>query len=113
MDWSRGELDSVGVDWRAFERLAKPVERAIGDELNRRTTGRSPVVALMVGDRMVGRPRAEIRETRRGQAVFMVESGPKSRPAGVRASVVARKRVTTVEPRDAGKWMRYATERRT
>ena len=30
--------------------------------------------------------------------------GPKSRPAGVRASVVATKRVTTVEPRDAGKW---------
>ena len=32
--------------------------------------------------------------------------GPKSRPAGVRASVVARKRVTSVEPRDAGKWKR-------
>ena len=31
--------------------------------------------------------------------------GPKSRPPGVRASVVAVKRVTTVEPRDAGKWM--------
>ena len=30
--------------------------------------------------------------------------GPKSRPAGVRASIVARKRVTTVEPRDVGKW---------
>ena len=29
---------------------------------------------------------------------------PKSRPPGVRASVVAMKRVTTVEPRDAGKW---------
>ena len=30
--------------------------------------------------------------------------GPKSRPAGVRASVVAAKRVTTVERRGAGKW---------
>jgi hypothetical protein len=30
--------------------------------------------------------------------------GPKSRPAGVRASIVARKRVTSVEPRDVGKW---------
>jgi hypothetical protein len=29
---------------------------------------------------------------------------PKSRPAGVRASVVAKKRVTSVEPRDAGRW---------
>jgi len=30
--------------------------------------------------------------------------GPKNRPTGVRASVVAKKRVTSVEPRDAGKW---------
>ena len=33
-------------------------------------------------------------------------AGPKSRPAGVRASVVATKRLTSVEPRDAGKWKR-------
>ena len=37
---------------------------------------------------------------------------PKSRLAGVRASVIAKKRVTSVEPRDAGKWMRDGTERR-
>ena len=37
---------------------------------------------------------------------------PKNRPAGVRASVVAAKRVMTVERRDAGKWMRDETERR-
>jgi hypothetical protein len=30
--------------------------------------------------------------------------GPKNRPAGVRASIVAKKRVTSVEPRDVGKW---------
>ena len=30
--------------------------------------------------------------------------GPKNRPPGVRASVVAEKRVTSVEPRDAGRW---------
>src|ERR1022692_2238089 len=30
--------------------------------------------------------------------------GPKNRPPGVRASVVAKKRVTSVEPRDAGRW---------
>ena len=29
---------------------------------------------------------------------------PKNRPTGVRASVVAKKRVTSVEPRDAGRW---------
>jgi hypothetical protein len=63
---------------------------------------------------MVGSPGAGIRETRRGQAVFMAKrnNGPKSRPAGVRASVVAAKRVTTVEPRDAGKWMDNEPERR-
>src|SRR5260221_339694 len=38
--------------------------------------------------------------------------GSKRRPAGVRASVVAMKRVTTVEPRDAGKWMSDEPERR-
>jgi hypothetical protein len=32
--------------------------------------------------------------------------GPKNRPAGVRASVVATKRLTSAEPRDAGKWKR-------
>ena len=31
----RGELDSVGVDGRAFERLAKPVERATGGALRK------------------------------------------------------------------------------
>ena len=30
--------------------------------------------------------------------------GPKNRPTGVRASIVAKKRVTSVEPRDAGRW---------
>jgi hypothetical protein len=37
---------------------------------------------------------------------------PKNRLAGVRASVVAWKRVTTVERRDAGKWMGDEPERR-
>ena len=59
------ELDSVGVDGRAFDRVAKPVERAIGAELNRRTAGRSPDDTLMVGDGMAGSPNEETRETRR------------------------------------------------
>jgi len=110
----RRELDSVGVDGRAFERRAKPVKRAIGCKPNRRTAGKPPVIAPMVGDGMAGRRPAIIRETRRGQAEFRAREkcGPKSRPSGVRASVVAGKRVTTVEPRDAGKWMRDESERR-
>jgi len=50
------ELDSVGVDGRAFERVAKPVKRAIGGEPNRRTAGWPPDVAPMVGDGMAGSP---------------------------------------------------------
>ena len=34
--------------------------------------------------------------------------GPKNRPPGVRAFVVATKRVTSVEPRDAGRWKEEA-----
>ena len=63
----RRELDSVGVDGRVFERKAKPV----GAGANPLAAGRSPVVAPMVGDGMAGSPSAIIRETRRGQAVFM------------------------------------------
>lgn len=69
----RRELDSVGVDGRVFERKTKPAKRAIGQESNRRATGRSPVIAWMVGDGMVGSPSAVIRETRRGQAEFMAQ----------------------------------------
>ena len=98
------ELDSVGVDGRAFELMAKPVKRAIGGKPNRRTAGRSPVIALMVGDGMVGSPCEVIRETRREQdGVHAACEEPKSRPAGVRASVVAMKRVMTVERRERRK----------
>lgn len=45
------------------------------------------------------------RETHWGQTVFMA-SGPKSRPMGVRAFIVAEKRLTSVEPRNAGRWKR-------
>ena len=66
----RRELDSVGVDGRAFERKAKPV----GAGVNPLAAGRSPVVTPMVGDGMAGSPPAIIRETRRGQAAFMAKS---------------------------------------
>jgi hypothetical protein len=54
---------------------------------------------------MAGSSPVVIRETRRGQAAFMAESGPKSRPAGVRASVVAGKRgMTACLCRTADRW---------
>ena len=110
----RRELDSVGVVGRVCERKTKPVKRTRGEEPTRRTAGPPPDDTLMVGDGMAGSSPDVIRETRRGQAVFRAKkiNGPKSRPAGVRASVVATKRVTTVERRDVGKWMGNETERR-
>ena len=61
---------------------------------------------------MAGSSPVVIREPRRGQAEVKAENGPKRRPVGVRASVVAGKRVTTVERRDVGKWMDNEPERR-
>ena len=56
--------------------------------------------ALMVGDGMAGRPSEIIRETGGGpKTVFMPPAGRRAATAGVRASVVAEKRVMTVERR--------------
>lgn len=57
------------------------------------------------GDRMAGSVSELSRETRWGPTVFMAD-GPKSRPMGVRAFIVATKRVMSVEPRNAGRWNR-------
>ena len=73
----RRELDSVGVNGRVFVGQTKPV----GAGANPLAAGRSPVVALMVGDGMAGSLSAIIRETRRGQAVFMAKS-PEEPPGG-------------------------------
>ncbi len=54
---------------------------------------------------MAGSVSEPSRETHREQTVFMAH-GPKSRPMGVRAFIVAKKRLTSVEPRNAGKWNR-------
>ena len=52
---------------------------------------------------MVGSPNAIIRETRQCWRVRRADR-PRAWLAGVRASVVALKRVMTVERRDAGRW---------
>jgi hypothetical protein len=59
----------------------------------------------MVGDGMVGKPDAVSRETALGQTEFKLK--PMSRRTarhGVRAFIVATKRVMTVERRNAGRW---------
>ena len=63
--------------------MAKPV----GAGVNPLAAGRSPVVAPMVGDGMAGSPSAIIRETRRGQAVFMAEKRMPEEPPGGSQSV--------------------------
>ena len=107
----RRELDSVGEVGRVCERKTKPVKRAIGVEPNRRTAGQTPDDPPMVGDGMVGSPKAVTRETRRCWRARRAES-PRTWLAGVRASVVAKKRVTTVERRERRKVEVRRTERR-
>src|SRR6266700_2276461 len=53
---NRRELDSVGVDGRVCDRKTKPAKRALGEEPNRRASGRSPDNTPMVGDGMAGSP---------------------------------------------------------
>ena len=73
----RGELDSVGVSGRAFDRVAKPV----GAGVNPLAAGRTPVGTLMVGVGMVGSLPRITRETRREQAEFMARA-PEEPPDG-------------------------------
>ena len=103
----RRELDSVGVDGRAYERKAKPVRAGV----NPLAAGRSPVVALMVGDGMVGSLNEATKETRQCWRVRRAYR-PRTWLAGVRASVVAVKRVMTVERRERRKVEVRRAERR-
>ncbi len=65
----------------------------------------------MVGDGMVGSTPAITRETRQCRWARWANS-PRAWLPGVRASVVAKKRVTTVEPWDAGRWKCEGQKRR-
>ena len=90
----RGEPSREGRSLRHGDRLPSRIAE------HPREAGR----ALMVGDGMAGRPSEVIRETGGGpQTVFMPPAGRRAATAGVRASVVAKKRVTTVERRERRK----------
>ena len=118
---SARELDSAGCNWaseldnREATRVGLPWEKP-GSE-PKGTEGLKGSVAAektgndkkathrmhqVIGDRMagsVGEISSELAQGSNGVSGH----GPKSRPGEVRASVVAKKRVMTVEPRDAGK----------
>jgi hypothetical protein len=96
------ELDSVGVAGGVCERVTKPVKRATGEEPKRRTAGQPPDDTLMVGDGMAGSPNEATRETRQCWRVVRAKR-PAAGLAGVRASVVAAQRVTTVARRERRK----------
>ncbi len=90
----RGEPSREGRSLRHGDRLPSRIAE------HPREAGR----ALMVGDGMAGRPSEIIRETGGGpKTVFMPPAGRRAATAGVRASVVAAKRVTTVERRERRK----------
>jgi hypothetical protein len=76
-------------------------ERALKETVNERKAATSPWGGWRQNGRKCkrGKPGDLLGATRRSWP-----QGPKNRPTGVRASVVARKRVTSVEPRDVGKW---------
>jgi len=79
-------------------------QRACAKE-NSESQQRPPRHQSVKGDRMAGSVGELSRESHRDQTVFMA-SGPKSRPMGVRAFIVAEKRLIRAEPRDAGRWNR-------
>ena len=76
-------------------------ERVLKETVNERKAATSPSGGWRQNGRKCkrGKPGDLSGATRRSWP-----QGPKNRPPGVRASVVAEKRVTSVEPRDAGKW---------
>jgi len=79
-------------------------ERVLKETVNERKAATSPEG----GWRQNGRKckRGKQGDLSGDRTAFMVAEARRTGPAGVRASIVARKRVTSVEPRDAGKWKR-------
>src|SRR5208283_304472 len=87
---------------RSLSRRVKPSGNGGADWSN---PPRPANTSLMVGDGTVGKSDAVSRETVLGPTAFMLN--PMSRRTarhGVRAFIVATKRVTTVERRNAGRW---------
>jgi hypothetical protein len=81
-------------------------ERVLKETVNERKAATSPEG----GWRQNGRKRKRDKQgdLLGDRTAFMAPAARRTGLAGVRASVVARKRVASVEPRDAGKWKRKA-----
>ena len=80
--------------------------RVLRETVNRRKAVASPVGGWRQNGRK--RERSKQGDLPGYRTAFMAAKARRTGPAGVRASVVAKKRVTSVEPRDVGKWKRKA-----
>jgi hypothetical protein len=79
-------------------------ERVLKETVNERKAATSPEGGWRQnGRKCKGGKQGDLSGDR---TVFLAAVARRTGPAGVRASIVARKRVTSVEPRDAGKWKR-------
>ena len=74
------------------------------ETVNRGKAATSPVGGWRQNGRK--RERSKQGELPGDRTGFMAAAARRTGPAGVRASVVAKKRLTSVEPRDAGEWKR-------
>ena len=83
-------------------------QRNQGRELRKRVNRRKAAASPEGGWRQNGRKRERSKQgdLSRHRTEFMAATARRTGLAGVRASIVAEKRVMSVEPRDAGKWRR-------
>jgi hypothetical protein len=91
-----------------WSRMGEPARewRSLSGVCRASASGAFPDITAMVGDGMDRRLIEVIRETAAGRDGVHAQESRRATGCGVRASVVARKRVTIVERRDAGKWKR-------
>ena len=96
----------TGKDFARGETGQRNQVRVLRETVNRRKAAASPVGGWRQNGRK--RERGKQGDLSGDRTAFMARVARRTGPAGVRASVVARKRLTSVEPRDGGKWKRKA-----
>jgi hypothetical protein len=80
--------------------------RVLRERVNRQKAAASPEGGWRQNGRK--RERSKQGDLPGDRTAFMAAVARRTGPAGVRASITARKRLMSVEPRDVGKWKRKA-----
>ena len=103
---SAAQASRTGKGFALGEAGQRNQARVLRETVNRRKAAASPEG----GGRQNGRKRERSKQgdLPGNRTAFMGAVARRTGPAGVRASVVAKKRLTSVEPRGAGKWKRKA-----